>query len=62
MDSRGRKYSSVGIPGTGLSARNYDKASEPESAQLHQNAVIAGVLIAIGVIVLLVIIGITTQH
>ncbi len=59
--SRGARYNKVGIPGTGLSARNYAKLSDPESAQRYQNAVIAGVLIAIGVIVVLVIIGMATQ-
>lgn len=62
VDSRGKQYSSVGIPGTGLSARNYAKASDPESAQRYQNAVIVGVLIALGVIVVLVIIGMATHQ
>jgi hypothetical protein len=62
VDSRGKRYTSVGIPGTGLSARNYAKQSDPQRAQQIQGAFVMGVLIAIGIIVVLVVIGMAMQQ
>src|ERR1035437_10982062 len=54
VDSRGKGYTSAGIPGTGLSVRNYAKKGDPEAAQ-YQNAAVIGVIVGLGIVVLLVI-------
>ena len=42
VNSRGKGYTSAGIPGTGLSVRKYAKKGDPETAE-YQNAVVVGV-------------------
>lgn len=52
VDSRGKGYTNAGIPGTGLSVRNYAKKGDPEAAA-YQNAAIIGALIGLGIFLLL---------
>jgi hypothetical protein len=60
VDSRAKGYTSAGIPGTGLSVRNYSKKDNPEAVQ-YQNAALIGVLVALGVILLLVVLAVSQQ-
>jgi voltage-gated potassium channel len=59
VDSKGRSYSSVGIPGTGISQRTYHTKNtlSPEDGSANQNAAAIGVLIAIALFLVLVVIG-----
>jgi hypothetical protein len=56
VDTRGKAYTSAGIPGTGLSVRNYAKQSAPQAGQ-YRGAVIVGIVVALGIILVLAIIG-----
>ena len=58
VDSRGKGYTSVGVPGTGLSARNYAGKGDPEATR-YRNAALIGVMVALGVILLLSVIAIS---
>jgi hypothetical protein len=60
VDSRGKGYTSAGIPGTGLSVRNYAKRGDPEAAA-YQNAAIIGALIGLGIFLLLGLIAMSQQ-
>ena len=51
---------SAGIPGTGLSVRNYAKKGNPEAVQ-YQNAALIGVVVALGIILVLAIIAMSQQ-
>ncbi len=62
VDSRGKQYTSIGIPGTGISARNYAKQRDPRQVRQFQGAFLLGVLIAIGILVMLAIIGMAMRH
>jgi hypothetical protein len=59
VDSKGRSYSSVGIPGTGISQRTYHAKStlSPEERSANQNAAAVGVLIAIVLFLVLIVIA-----
>jgi hypothetical protein len=61
VDSRGKAYTSAGIPGTGLSVRKYAQQSDPRGAQRIQGAFVIGILIGIGLIVVLAIVAMATQ-
>jgi hypothetical protein len=63
VDGKGRRYSSVGIPGTGISQRTYSKADEDGHApEKYQRALGAGVLIGLGIFVVLIIVAMASQH
>jgi hypothetical protein len=54
VDGKGRRYSSVGIPGTGISQRSYQKAGEDgHTPEEYQRALIIGGLIGVGIFVLI---------
>jgi hypothetical protein len=54
VDGKGRRYSSVGIPGTGISQRNYAKAGDDgHTDEEYRRAAVIGVLIGVGVFVLI---------
>ena len=55
VDSRGKGYTSAGIPGTGLSIRTFAKKGDPEMAQ-YQSAAVIGALLGIGIMVLLALV------
>ena len=65
VDAKGRRYSSVGIPGTGISQRNYSTPGEEgHTPEEYHRALGAGVLIgiAIAIVVVIVIIAMASQH
>jgi len=62
MDSRGKAYTSAGVPGTGLSVRKYTKQADPRAAQQFQGAFAMGIFVTLGVIVVLFIIAIVAQR
>jgi Protein of unknown function (DUF4236) len=57
VDSRGKGYTSAGIPGTGLSVRKYAKKGDSPETQANQNAAVIGVLIGLGILVVFGIIA-----
>jgi hypothetical protein len=63
VDGKGRRSSSVGIPGAGISQRSYSNPGEDgHTPEEYQRATGAGVLIGIGIIVVLIIIAMAAQH
>jgi|GEM_PF-2693144 hypothetical protein len=56
VDTRGKAYTSASIPGTGLSVRNYAKRGDLKAAQ-YSNAFVLGIVMALGIILVLAIIG-----
>ncbi len=63
VDAKGRRYSSVGIPGTGISQRNYSKPdADGHTPQEYQRALGVGVLIGIAIFVVLIVIAMASQH
>jgi len=54
IDSRGRPYTSAGIPGTGLSVRTTAKRDDSGA---YQSAIVIGILIGLAFVVVLAIIG-----
>jgi hypothetical protein len=63
VDGKGQRYSSVGIPGTGISQRSYQKAGEDgHTPEACQRALGAGVLIGLGIFVVLIIVAMAAQH
>ncbi len=53
IDAKGRRYTSVGLPGTGISKRTYSKAPrlrKPTASVIWVSAVIAGIVTALLVI------------
>jgi hypothetical protein len=61
VDSRGKGYTSTGIPGTGLSVRKYAKGSNPQT-QETESAFAVGLLIGFVVIAVLVLLALVRAH
>jgi hypothetical protein len=62
VDGKGRRHSSVGIPGTGISQRSYQKAGEDgHTPEEYQRALGVGVLIGLGGIVVPVIVAMASR-
>lgn len=58
VDAKGRRYSSVGIPGTGISQRTYMKAgADGNTPAQSQRALSIGVLLGFGIVALIVLIA-----
>lgn len=58
VDGKGRQYSSVGIPGTGISQRNYVTADDDGHMPAeYQGAVVIGLLIAAALVVLVLVVA-----
>ncbi len=63
VDAKGRRYSSVGIPGTGISQRNYAKPGEDgHTPEEYQRALGVGVLIGIAIFVVLMVVAMASRH
>ncbi len=63
VDAKGRSYSSVGIPGTGISQRNYAKPGDDgHTPEEYQRALSTGVLIGIAIVVVLIIVAVASQY
>jgi hypothetical protein len=63
VDGKGRRYTSVGVPGTGISQRTYAKPGENgHTPEEYQRALGAGVLIGLGIVFVLIIVAMVSQH